>query len=53
MQYFSDLMTCIHIYVVKLAGKSLVLNPLRTGYIPTILDCSGEMHFAWKILDEI
>lgn len=53
IRYFSDLMTCIHIYVVKLAGKSLVLNQLRIGYITTILDCSGDMHSAWKILYEI
>jgi hypothetical protein len=42
-----------HIYVVKLAGKSLILDPLRMGYIPTILDCSGDMHLVWKILYEI
>jgi len=42
-----------HMYVVKLAGKSLVLDPLRIGYIPTIFDCSGDMHLAWKILAEI
>jgi len=38
-------------YVVKLEGKSLVLDPLRIGYIPNILDCSGGMHSTWKILD--